>query len=251
MLRKSRLHSQTHAPPSTLHTWDRTLPRQRLRPPTWTPSPVRSPSLRLEANRILLDVWGSQNHPENHVDLEPVQSLRPCLKVTSLRHCDLPPEATLLTLDVGRARSAPLGWRLAPSFAWHEWHSWTKMQKTTISQLCDHVIISTKWCSQNGQMDTELCSAHSNLFLRALVMWSWHCHGQYGGIRKTLNSTPGWWRSRVNFPLANVVVQLFAVYKLFATRLAHTRREEDHRETIGACGHATQKSTICQARGDL
>ena len=66
-----------------------------------------------------------------------------------------------------------------------------------------------------------------------------------------MNSTPGWWRSRVNFPLAIVVVQLFAVYKLFAARLAHTRREEDHREIIGACGQATQKSTICLARGDL
>ena len=66
-----------------------------------------------------------------------------------------------------------------------------------------------------------------------------------------MNSTPGWWRSRVNLPLAIVVVQLFAVYKLFAARLAHTRREEDHKETIGACGQATQKSTICLARGDL
>ena len=36
----------------------------------------------------------------------------------------------------------------------------------------------------------------------------------------------------------------FVVNKFFAARLARTRRKDDHRETIRACGHATQKSTI-------
>ena len=52
-------------------------------------------------------------------------------------------------------------------------------------------------------------------------------------------------------PLAVVAVQLCVVDKLLAARLARSRREEDHRETIRACGQPMQKSTIGRAHADL
>ena len=83
----------------------------------------RSPSLRLEANRVFLGVWDSQHHPESHVDFEREHgehsSLRPWLSVAASRRCELPPTAISLTWDVGRARSVPtlLAHR---SLAWHQ-----------------------------------------------------------------------------------------------------------------------------------
>ena len=56
-----------------------------------------------------------------------------------------------------------------------------------------------------------------------------------GGIRKTLNSSPGWWCNRVNLPLDRSWLCSFVRVNLTAN-LAHTTREEDHRETIRACG---------------
>ena len=44
-----------------------------------------------------------------------------------------------------------------------------------------------------------------NYFYEALVMWSQFCHGHHGGTRKTLNSSPGWWRSSANLPLSIVL----------------------------------------------
>ena len=41
------------------------------------------------------------------------------------------------------------------------------------------------------------------------------------------------------------------VNTFLAARLADTTREEDHRETIRACGEATQKGTIGRAHADL
>ena len=41
------------------------------------------------------------------------------------------------------------------------------------------------------------------------------------------------------------------VNKFIAARLAQTTREEDHRETIRACGHAAQRGTIGGAHMDL
>ena len=74
---------------------------------------------------------------------------------------------------------------------------------------------------------------------------------------QTLPRSQSQLRSKFKLPLAIVVVQLCAVDKLFAARIAHRRREEDHRETIRACGQPlrlrgeptpTSHSFLCTSR---
>ena len=58
-------------------------------------------------------------------------------------------------------------------------------------------------------------------------------------------------RSRVNLPLTIVDVQLFAVNNSSPHALHTQGGKEDLRETIRACGQATQKSTVGRAHADL
>ena len=71
------------------------------------------------------------------------------------------------------------------------------------------------------------------------------------GHSQSLPRSPRRLRSKFKHLLAIVVVQLRAVDKLLSARLAHRRREEDHRETIRACGQPMQQSTIGRAHVDL
>ena len=70
-------------------------------------------------------------------------------------------------------------------------------------------------------------------------------------VSQTLSRSQSRLRSKFKHPLAIVVVQLCAVDKLVAARLAHSRREEDHRETTRARGQAMQGGTIGPAHADL
>ena len=70
-------------------------------------------------------------------------------------------------------------------------------------------------------------------------------------VGQTLPRSQSWLCSKFTPTLTIVVVQLFAVFKLLAARLAHRRREEDHRETFRAWGQPTQKNTVGRAHADL